>query len=45
MVATRSGGPADIVEAIGHGTLVDPADRDTIAKAWLRIIGDACIVP
>lgn len=41
VVATRNGGPADIVEAIGHGTLVDPGDRDAIAAACLRIIGDA----
>ena len=40
VVATRNGGPADIVEAIGHGTLVDPEDRDAIAEACLRIIGD-----
>lgn len=41
VVATRNGGPADIVEAIGHGTLVDPNDRGAIAEACLRIIGDA----
>lgn len=41
VVATRNGGPADIVGAIGHGLLVDPSDPGAIAEACLRIIGDA----
>ncbi len=39
LVATRNGGPADIVRAIGSGRLVDPVDREAIAAAllaWFR---------
>lgn len=35
LVATRNGGPADIVAAVGAGRLVDPADRAGIAAALL----------
>lgn len=40
VVATRNGGPADIVAAIGHGLLVDPQDEIAIADAIDAIIGD-----
>ncbi len=41
VVATRNGGPAEIVGAIGHGLLVDPRDEAAIAAACLRIVSDA----
>ena len=40
VVATRNGGAADIVSAIGHGYLVDPEDHAAIAAACLRIVTD-----
>ncbi len=40
LVATRNGGPADIVRAIGAGRLVDPSDRAGIAAALLAWLGD-----
>jgi len=41
VVATRSGGPAEIVERIGHGLLVDPRDDAAVAAACLRLVSDA----
>ena len=41
VVATRNGGPVEIVADLGHGLLVDPRDDHAIADACLRIIGDA----
>lgn len=41
VVATRNGGPADIVATIGHGLLVDPRDGQDIAAAIRAIVGDA----
>ncbi len=41
VVATRNGGPAEIVGTIGHGLLVDPRDKPGIAAACLAVIGDA----
>ncbi len=40
VVATRNGGPSEIVSAIGHGILVDPRDDAAIAAACLAIVGD-----
>lgn len=40
VVATRAGGPADIVARIGHGVLVDPRDDAAIAAAARAIIAD-----
>ena len=43
VIATRNGGPNDIVRELGHGLLVDPLDQQAIAAAIGRIIGDrAC---
>ena len=40
VVATCHGGPADIVEAIGHGAVADPADRAAFGGAILRLLSD-----
>jgi sucrose-phosphate synthase len=40
VVATRDGGPADIIASIGHGRLVDPLDDIEIGANCLRIILD-----
>ena len=40
VVATRNGGPAEILAQIGHGVLVDPRDEAAIAAACRAIIGD-----
>ena len=40
VVATRNGGPAEIVETIGHGLLVDPRDESAIGRTCLKIIAD-----
>ena len=41
VVATRRGGPRDIVATLGHGRLVDPYDRDAIAAGCRALLGDA----
>lgn len=41
VVATRHGGPTEIVAAIGHGVLIDPRDSIAIAAACRAVIGDA----
>ncbi|MGP7795128.1 HAD family hydrolase [Sphingomonas sp. CLY1604] len=41
VVATRNGGPAEIVDTIGHGLLIDPRDPAAIAAAIRAIITDA----
>jgi sucrose-phosphate synthase len=41
VVATREGGPRDIVGQIGHGALVDPTDTDAIGGAILGLLTDA----
>lgn len=43
VVATRNGGPAEIVETIGHGILVDPLDDAAIGSACMRIVSDAAL--
>ncbi len=40
VVATRNGGPAEILDTIGHGLLVDPRDEVAIGGACLRIVSD-----
>ena len=40
VVATRNGGPADIVATIGHGVLIDPEDTAAISAAIRAIVGD-----
>jgi sucrose-phosphate synthase len=40
VVATRNGGPADIVATIGHGVLIDPEDTAAIGAAIRAIVGD-----
>lgn len=40
VVATRNGGPVDILEAIGHGRLVDPQSPGAIAGACLSLLED-----
>lgn len=41
VVATRNGGPAEIIANVGHGVLVDPRDPDAIAMAIRHILEDA----
>jgi sucrose-phosphate synthase len=43
VVATRNGGPGEIIDTIGHGLIVDPRDGDAIAQACLKIVGDAVL--
>lgn len=40
VVATRNGGPAEIVARLRHGVLVDPRDDAGIARACRAILGD-----
>jgi len=40
VVATRNGGPAEIVATIGHGLLVDPRDDAAIGAAIAAIVTD-----
>ncbi|WP_375244115.1 HAD-IIB family hydrolase [Sphingomonas parapaucimobilis] len=40
VVATRHGGPSEIVAALDHGLLVEPRDEDAIATACLSILSD-----
>ncbi|MCL3883917.1 HAD-IIB family hydrolase [Marivita sp. GX14005] len=41
VVATRNGGPADIVATLGHGRCVDPACETGIGEAILGLLTDA----
>ena len=41
VVATREGGPSDIVETVGHGVCVDPRDPAAIGRACLSLLADA----
>jgi sucrose-phosphate synthase len=43
VVATRHGGPVDIIGTIGHGILVDPRDDAAIGAACLRIVTDSAL--
>jgi sucrose-phosphate synthase len=40
VVATRHGGPSEIVATVGHGMLVDPRDEAAIGAACLAIVSD-----
>ncbi|WP_411975573.1 HAD-IIB family hydrolase [Sulfitobacter faviae] len=40
VVATREGGPADIVADLGHGLCVPPRDMDAIEAALLKLLDD-----
>ena len=40
VVATRHGGAADIVRAVGHGLIVEPGDHRAVATACLRVVED-----
>lgn len=40
VVATRHGGPVEILATVGHGLLVDPRDAAGIAGACRAVIGD-----
>ena len=39
-VATRNGGPVDIMQVLHHGVTVDPTDSAAVASALLRILTD-----
>jgi glycosyltransferase involved in cell wall biosynthesis len=39
-VATKNGGPVDIMATLHHGVVVDPTDSDAIAAALLRILAN-----
>ena len=43
VVATRAGGPTDIVGELAHGLLIDPEDRVAIGGAIDRLIGDRAL--
>jgi sucrose-phosphate synthase len=45
IVATRSGGPSSIVEALGAGRLIDPADPAALAEALLDSLTDPAREP
>ena len=40
VVATRNGGPGEIVAPLGHGLLVDPRDAGAIAQAIAALLAD-----
>lgn len=40
VVATRNGGPAEIIGDIGHGVLVDPRDTGAIGEAIATLLND-----
>lgn len=40
VVATENGGPVDIIGNCDNGELVDPLDRDAIARALLKLLRD-----
>ncbi|MCO6414021.1 MAG: glycosyltransferase [Thiogranum sp.] len=43
LVATEDGGPQDIVAACHNGILIDPLDKEAIAKALLKLLSDASL--
>ena len=43
VIATNQGGPNDILERCGHGTLVDPHKPEALAEAALRMLGDPAL--
>lgn len=40
IVATKNGGPVDIVKALTNGLLVDPHDENAISEALLKLVAD-----
>ncbi len=40
LVATENGGPVDIIANCANGILIDPLDKEAIASALLRLLGD-----
>nr|GLL42439.1 probable sucrose-phosphate synthase 4 isoform X1 [Ipomoea trifida] len=40
VVATKNGGPVDIIKALNNGLLVDPHDQQGISDALLKLVGD-----
>uniref|UniRef100_A0A7N0RBZ3 Sucrose-phosphate synthase n=2 Tax=Kalanchoe fedtschenkoi TaxID=63787 RepID=A0A7N0RBZ3_KALFE len=40
IVATKNGGPVDIVKALTNGLLVDPHDQNAISEALLKLVAD-----
>ncbi len=42
-VATKNGGPVDIMSTLHHGILVDPTDSKAIANALLRILTNSSL--
>ncbi len=40
IIATREGGPADIIENCNNGTLIDPTNPEEISKATRKILVD-----
>ncbi|KAJ9676351.1 hypothetical protein PVL29_025058 [Vitis rotundifolia] len=40
VVATKNGGPVDIIKALNNGLLVDPHDQKGIADALLKLLAD-----
>lgn len=43
VVATRVGGPIDILDQLDHGILVDPEDATDIGQAIERLLGDKAL--
>ncbi|KAL3503930.1 hypothetical protein ACH5RR_033771 [Cinchona calisaya] len=40
VVATKNGGPVDILKALNNGLLIDPHDQKAIADALLKLVAD-----
>ncbi|KAM1029996.1 hypothetical protein FF1_033905 [Malus domestica] len=40
VVATKNGGPVDILKALNNGLLVDPHDQKAIEEALLKLVGE-----
>ncbi|XP_042492227.1 probable sucrose-phosphate synthase 4 [Macadamia integrifolia] len=40
VVATKNGGPVDIIKALNNGLLVDPHDQKAISDALLKLVAD-----
>ncbi|KAL8485758.1 hypothetical protein ACS0TY_027877 [Phlomoides rotata] len=40
IVATKNGGPVDILKALSNGVLVDPHDQKAISDALLKLVAD-----
>ncbi|KAL9267329.1 Sucrose-phosphate synthase-like protein [Drosera capensis] len=40
IVATKNGGPVDIIKVLDNGLLVDPHDQKSIADALLKLVAD-----